>query len=380
MAPDWGVREWATDRPDRVSSRRWRRYSKSVGLATGRRTIVLRLLNRRRRADMRPEGGRRHRLALVPRPQAAISLRPPPAPVPVARAAAPRRWQRPIVQLTLSSARAADPMVLDRGATPFELLRLRHGRWLPDRKVNRPRALERRRTGHAWPTRLGPADRELQPVGASVIEKVQACPGSVSGPCFVMFYTAKHASLTPPANCIGVATSPTPAGPFSGPRTVAERRRLGRSERPSHRLRGRRRLQQHRRRPLRWTPAVPLTCYLSTGHRCPAPAPHARVRVGPDDLGDPAELPTCCSGDRPAQARCFERRRMGIRPWWRTRGCGGRGGVYELFYSGGVYSGAYGMGYATRRLTDRTRSPSRAANPAAGGQPRSQERRRRLRW
>jgi hypothetical protein len=30
-----------------------------------------------------------------------------------------------------------------------------------------------------------------------------------------MYYTALNASLSPPANCIGVATSPVPAGPFT---------------------------------------------------------------------------------------------------------------------------------------------------------------------
>src|SRR5215210_7139262 len=63
----------------------------------------------------------------------------------------------------------------------------------------------------AWAAQTG----DYNPWAPSVIEKPQPCPGSATGPCFVMFFTSRHASMSPPANCIGVATSPDPAGPFT---------------------------------------------------------------------------------------------------------------------------------------------------------------------
>ena len=85
--------------------------------------------------------------------------------------------------------------------------------------------------------------------------------------------------------------------------------------------------------------------YLSTGHRCQAPSPHAEcpwdrtISVIPlsGDLLRAAgpRTPLFASGSA-WESSVVEN------PWMRRRGA-----VYELFYSGGVYTGAYGMGYAT---------------------------------
>jgi len=323
-----------------VSSRRWRRYSRSVGLATGRRTIVLRLLNRRRGRTC----ARRavvDWLALVPRPPAQ-SPPAPPAPVAVARPPAPA-----VARPTFTNpvfARVADPMVLDRGASHSSYYSYATGGGFP---IARSTDLVRwSDAGQAMPGRPAWTQQtgNYNPWAPSVIEKVQACPGSVSGPCFVMFYTAKHASLTPPANCIGVATSPTPAGPFAdrGPLQDAAAsvdqsgRPIGCGDDAGYSN----------------IDAAPFVdaggaayLYLSTGHRCPAPAPHLEcgwdrtISVIPlrSDLlrASGPRVPLFSSGAA-WESSVVEN------PWMRRRGA-----VYELFYSGGVFSAAYGMGYAT---------------------------------
>ena len=183
------------------------------------------------------------------------------------------------------------------------------------------------------------------PWAPSVIEKPQPCPGSAAGPCFVMFYTSKHATMNPPANCIGVATSPTPTGPFTdrGPLQDAgglvdqSGRPIGCGDDGGYSN----------------IDAAPFVdtggaayLYLSTGHRCAAPAPHAECPWDRTISVIPLQRTTCCA--RPVPARRCSRAASAWEsavvenPWMRRRGA-----TYELFYSGGVYTQAYGMGYAT---------------------------------
>jgi beta-xylosidase len=192
----------------------------------------------------------------------------------------------------------------------------------------------------AWAQQTG----DYNPWAPSVIETADPCPGATTGRCFVMYFVSKHASMDPPANCIGVATSSAPGGPFAdrGPlqNAVASVDSSGR----------------------------PIGCgddggysnidpapfvddggsaylYLSTGHRCPAPAPHTAcdwdrtisvIPLSADLLTAAGPRQPLFASGAPWEASVVEG------PWMRKRA-----GVYELFYSGGAFTGAYGMGYAT---------------------------------
>ena len=63
----------------------------------------------------------------------------------------------------------------------------------------------------AWVAQSG----QWNPWAPSVLRRDGACPRTTSTSCYVMYYTGLNASLSPPANCIGVAMSPVPAGPFT---------------------------------------------------------------------------------------------------------------------------------------------------------------------
>jgi beta-xylosidase len=58
------------------------------------------------------------------------------------------------------------------------------------------------------------ANDEWNPWAPSVLRRDGACPGTTSAACYFMYYTGLNAALSPPANCIGVAISTSPAGPF----------------------------------------------------------------------------------------------------------------------------------------------------------------------
>ncbi|HET8950109.1 MAG TPA: glycoside hydrolase family 43 protein, partial [Solirubrobacteraceae bacterium] len=55
---------------------------------------------------------------------------------------------------------------------------------------------------------------QWNPWAPSVLRRPGACPGTSSPECFVMYYTGLNTTLEPDVNCIGVAVSPSPAGPF----------------------------------------------------------------------------------------------------------------------------------------------------------------------
>jgi Glycosyl hydrolases family 43 len=322
-----------------VRSRHWRRYSKGIDLAGAKRTIVLRLLNRRRgRACTRRAVV--DWLALLPRPPAP-SQTAGPAPI-TARQPAPAvaraTFRNPVL------GQVADPMVLDRGASHSSYVVYATGGGFPMAKSSD--LVHWSDAGPAMPARPGWAQQtgDYNPWAPSVLERPQACPGSAAGPCFLMFYGSKHASLDPPANCIGVATSPVPTGPFADRGPLQD---------------GAGSLDQSGR---------PIGCgddggysnidpapfvdaggaaylYLSTGHRCPAPAPHAAcawdrtisvIPLSADRLRAAGPRTPLFASGAAWESAVVEN------PWMRRRN-----GVYELFYSGGIYSGAYGMGYAT---------------------------------
>jgi hypothetical protein len=180
------------------------------------------------------------------------------------------------------------------------------------------------------------------PWAPGVVRTAAPCPDATAPSCFILYYTALHGSLTPPPHCIGVAVSPAPGGPFTD------------------------------RGPLDFTngdPGRPLGCgddagygnidpapfvdadgrgylYVSTDRRCDASGtcllePTISVIPLTDDLLHAAGPRTPLlkgdggwelSGGRPLVEN----------PWMERRGS-----RYYLFYSGGDWRRAYGMGYAT---------------------------------
>ena len=176
----------------------------------------------------------------------------------------------------------------------------------------------------------------------SVIASSQSCPGTTSNGCYIMYYSGLSAQYN--VSCIGVATSPDPGGPYSdqGPLDVTS---------PTARahaawLRGEFVAWRHRPFPVdRTSPQAYL--YVRTGQ-----CMHQRkLRVGSDDLGDLAHLRPHARIRLPRPAVLRRRRDLGgVRvsvptvegPFMELHN-----GTYYLFYSGGNFQGAYGMGYAT---------------------------------
>lgn len=62
---------------------------------------------------------------------------------------------------------------------------------------------------------------DWHPWAPSVLASDQPCPGTTSSGCYIMYYVGLSAQLN--VNCVGVATSPTPGGPYSdrGPLELA---------------------------------------------------------------------------------------------------------------------------------------------------------------
>ncbi len=60
----------------------------------------------------------------------------------------------------------------------------------------------------SWVTTSG----DWHPWAPSVVSAAEPCPGSTSSGCYIMYYVGVSASLN--TDCIGVATSPTPGGPY----------------------------------------------------------------------------------------------------------------------------------------------------------------------
>jgi beta-xylosidase len=63
----------------------------------------------------------------------------------------------------------------------------------------------------AWVPQTG----QWNPWAPSVLRRDGACPGTTSPACYFMYYTGLNESLATDANCIGVAISTSPAGPFT---------------------------------------------------------------------------------------------------------------------------------------------------------------------
>ena len=197
---------------------------------------------------------------------------------------------------------------------------------------------------------------DWNPWAPSVLPTNKPCPGTSTNLCYVMYYVGLNANLN--VHCIGVAVSPTPAGPFvdQGPLDLASGA----------------------------TPGLPLGCgddtargnidpspfvdrsgqtylYVSTDNICPGAGPcsfRPTISVIPlsaDGLTATGPRVPLFSGD----PGTWEAANVGS-PTVEGPAMELHNGTYYLFYSGGNWRAAYGMGYATSSSATGpfTKSPS----------------------
>ncbi len=199
-----------------------------------------------------------------------------------------------------------------------------------------------------WTTRAS----DWHPWAPSVVQTSQACPGSTSSSCYVMYYVSLSAGTN--INCVAVATSPTPGGPYrdQGPLALdpsATGTANGTATGPS---------------------SPPIGCSDDAGQGNIDPSPFV------DPSGQPwlyVSTDRTCSG-----GSCTLKPTISVIPLspdfehaagsrvpllsgnagtWEGAGVQVptvegpsvelHNGVYYLFYSGGSWHGAYGTGYAT---------------------------------
>jgi hypothetical protein len=244
-------------------------------------------------------------------------------------------WENPVY-----GSSAPDPFVLDVGGAHDDYWEFNTGGLFP--MLHSSDLIHWTPAGHALPDRPAWVANvpDWHPWAPAVTQTPQACPGAAAPPCFVMHYTAvaRDSGL----NCIGVATATAPGGPYTD------------------------------RGPLQQAGATgqPIGCGDSTGQGAIDPSPfvdsdgNAYLYVSTDYViahGQPQLKPTISviplspdllwaagprtalfSGD-PGTWEIFGR----FVPTVEGPAMVKRGGIYYLLYSGGYWTSAYGMGYAT---------------------------------
>lgn len=200
--------------------------------------------------------------------------------------------------------------------------------------------------GTALPSRPAWAvtDGNWHPWAPSVLPTDAPCPGATTGECFVLYYVALSARFgNAVTNCVGVATSATPEGPFTdrGPLEGSDRQRSGGWPAGCGDSAGYGNIDPH--------PFVDgdgqAWLYVSTDWKCTD-----ACRLLPEISVMPlsADGLSASGGRTPllaGRAGTWEQA-----PWapvvenpWVLE----RDGVFHMLYSGGSWQGAYAMGHAT---------------------------------
>jgi hypothetical protein len=268
-------------------------------------------------------------------------------------------YQNPVY----SAAAFPDPFILDNGGTHSDYWAFGTGDLFPI--LHSTDLVKWAAEGTAMMTRPAwvIASGDWHPWAPSVVQSQQPCPGTASSACYIMYYVGLSAQLN--TNCIGVATSPTPGGPYSDHGPLG----LGGSASDSG--------------PTATVPGTPIGCgdqggegnidpspfidlsgqpylYVSTDHSCTGSACVVAPTISVIPL---ASGLLEASGPRVALL-------PGVAGTWEAAGVQTptvegpfmelHDGTYYLFYSGGSYEAAYGMGYATATspVGPFTRSPS----------------------
>jgi hypothetical protein len=186
---------------------------------------------------------------------------------------------------------------------------------------------------------------DWQPWSPAVVRSPAPCPGATAPSCFVLYYTAAHGTLTPRPRCVGVAVSPVPGGPFTdlGPLASVDGgvdaggRPIGCGDDAGYGN-------------IDPAPFVDADgrgyLYFSTDRRCDGSGAcvlEPTISVVPlseDLLHAAGPRQPLLKGD--AGWELSGGRPLAENPWMERRGS-----RYYLFYSGGDWRRAYGMGYAT---------------------------------
>ncbi len=191
---------------------------------------------------------------------------------------------------------------------------------------------------------------DWHPWSPSVLHVTESCPNTTSTSCYVMYYVGLSAQTS--ANCVAVATSPTPQGPYvdQGPLSNGTIDAVGR----------------------------PIGCGDNAGFGMIDPSPFVdpasgrAFLYGSEDFACPAGSTVCTwansvlkptisvielSSDRLHAVSGRTPLFSGDAGTWEAVGVSAptvegptallHNGTYYLLYSGGSWQGAYGMGYAT---------------------------------
>jgi beta-xylosidase len=187
----------------------------------------------------------------------------------------------------------------------------------------------------AWTVSSG----NWHPWAPAVVRSPGPCPGATAPSCFVLYYVALHGTLASRPHCVGVAVSPSPAGPFTelGPLATADGRTIGCGDDAG----------SGNIDPAPFVDADGRAyLYVSTDRRRDGSGawvlePTISVIPLSDDLLHAAGPRTpLLKGDGGWEL-------SGGRPLVENPWAERRGSRYYLFYSGGDWRGAYGMGYAS---------------------------------
>jgi hypothetical protein len=324
----------------RVRSGRWRNYARRLRRPAGGHVLDLRLGN--------PKLARRCvralRLDVVsvttrPPPRRRPPPPPPPPPAPAQVQIPPGHFANPVY-----ASGFADPTVLDVGGRHDEYYAFGTGEKFPMLRstdlVHWTSAGTALTARPSWTAQTG----EWNPWAPNAIETDEACPGERTGPCYVMFFVSVNRNVEPDSNCIGVAVSAEPSGPFADRGILTdEAGSLDASGRPIGCG------DDNGYSNIDPAPFVDedgsAYLYLSTGHLCAGQPPGATCpfdrRLSVIPLSD--DLLTATGPRQPllGWGEAWEQQIV-ENPWPRRRG-----DTYELFFSGGNYRRTYGMGYAT---------------------------------
>jgi beta-xylosidase len=273
-----------------------------------------------------------------PRRRPAPSPVPPPEPAQVQ--VPPGNFLNPVYD-----AGFADPTVLDVGGTQNEYYAFGTGDRFPTLRstnlVNWTYVGTALTSRPDWTVQSG----EYNPWAPNVIETDNSCPGERTGPCYVMFFVSVNRDVNPDTNCIGVAVSAQPEGPFGERGMLTDQadsvdgsgRPIGCGDDNGY--------SNIDPAPFVDQDGTPYL-YLSTGHLCPPNSPPnaecpfdrrlSAIPLSNDLLSAAGPRVALLGWGDSWESKVVEN------PWLRRRG-----NNYELFFSGGVYTRKYGMGYAT---------------------------------
>jgi Glycosyl hydrolases family 43/Ca-dependent carbohydrate-binding module xylan-binding len=320
----------------RVGSTRWRTYGGAKTARRGRHTVVIRLVNPKRTRSCRRE-------IAVDRVILAERRTPPAEPPAQAQGALgplPGMYVNP-VHTGPAGGGFADPTVLktDSGYWAYAT----GGLFLLARSTDLVHWTDQgvaMSARPAWTDQTG----EWNPWAPSVIARSQPCPGKQEGPCYVMFFVSVNRSLTPDVNCIGVATSPSPGGPFTdrgiledeaGSRDQSDRP-IGCGDDDGY--------SNIDPAPFVDADGTPYL-YLSTGHRCMANEPPNTVCPWDRELSAiplTDDLMNVTGARQPLMGNDRGWDQGIVENPWASR----QDGSYELLFSGGNFARTYGMGAA----------------------------------